>query len=90
MWQLFLKVQVHIEIPQLLYHVGQVRDREWHLTAYIHFVHQGLIQDYQLLVLQEGESDMFQYFNTIFYVRFRNSREGNQPLEWEIPVLPTL
>ena len=39
---------------------------------------QGLIEDYQLLVLQEGKSDMFQnvHFSTIFYVHFRNSREG--------------
>ena len=38
---------------------------------------QGLIQDYELVVLQEGvgESDMFQYFSTVFYV-LRNSREG--------------
>ena len=32
---------------------------------------QGLTQDYQLLVLQEGESGMFQYFSTILYVYFR-------------------
>ena len=37
---------------------------------------QGLMQDYQSLVLQEGESDMFQYFSTILHVHFRNSREG--------------
>ena len=30
----------------------------------------------QLLILQEGESDIFHYFCTIFYVQFRNSREG--------------
>ena len=34
---------------------------------------------------------MFQYFSTILYVRFRNSREGKINLRgWEIPVLPTL
>ena len=30
---------------------------------------QGLIQDYQLLILQEGKSDMFQYYSTILYVQ---------------------
>ena len=51
---------------------------------------QGLIQDYQLVVLQEGESDMFQYFSTSLYAHFRILGRGNQPQGWEIPVLPTL
>ena len=67
-----------------------------HRTPMIHYLHmypsQGLMQDYQLLVLQEGEVDMFQYFSTILYVHFRNYRlgRGNQYQGWEIPVLPTL
>ena len=34
---------------------------------------QGLIQDYQLLVHQEGDTDMFQYFSTILYEHLSNS-----------------
>ena len=50
------------------------------------------MQDYQLLVLQEGEVDMFQYFSTILYVHFGNYRlgRGNQCQGWEIPIFKWL
>ena len=51
----------------------------------IHVYMQGLIQDYQLLVFQEGKSDMFQYSSTIPYVQFRNSREEKSTLGVENP-----
>ena len=51
-----------------------------------------IINDYQLLVLQEGgrKSDIFQYFIAILYVDLRNSREAKSTSGVGIPVLPTL
>ena len=51
---------------------------------------QGLIQDYQLLVVRKGKSDMFQCFSTILYVHFRNSREGKSMSGMGNPSVPTL
>ena len=47
-----------------------------------------LIQDCQLLVLQEGEIRHVQYFSAIFYVHFRNSREGKSTLGMGNPNAP--
>ena len=47
---------------------------------------QGLIQDYQLLILQEGENQTCS--NTLVLLEILG-RE-NQPQGWEIPVLSTL
>ena len=58
-------------------------------TFYMHIYNDGgLIQDYQLLVLQEGESDMFQYFSAILCVHFRNSREGKSTFGVGNPCAP--
>ena len=52
---------------------------------------QGLIQDYQLLVLQEGEIRHIPVLIVLFSVcTLEILGRGNQPQGWEIPVFPTL
>ena len=49
---------------------------------------QGLLQDYQLLVLQEGEIRHVQYISIILYVHLRNSREGKSTSGVRNPCAP--
>ena len=61
------------------------------LVSYKVYEHykRGLIQDYQLLVLQEGEIRYIPVLFSMYMYTLEILGRGNQPHGWEIPMLPT-